>query len=191
MGSREGKAKEIINAAIRVFSKHGFDGAKMEYIAKEAGVGKGTIYEYFVSKEQLFEEMLKYSIEKYSQELKERIEQVETIERKIVKCSMLNVEVINSHRDIVQVAFEVNLLSKEMRAYCMAALNVIQEHYKEMVRAAIEKGEFRADIDEELATCCIIGTIEQFCKRRALNTARPIKEADHYAVVNILLNGLR
>jgi len=43
--SREEKQTDILKAAIRVFSEHGFDGAKMEYIAKEAGIGKGTIYE--------------------------------------------------------------------------------------------------------------------------------------------------
>ncbi|MGI6120418.1 MAG: TetR/AcrR family transcriptional regulator, partial [Desulfosporosinus sp.] len=64
-GSREQKYNEIIKAAIRVFSEHGFDGAKMEYIAKEAGIGKGTVYEYFVSKEQLFEEILKFSVEEF------------------------------------------------------------------------------------------------------------------------------
>ncbi len=42
---------EILDAATLVFGKFGFHGATMEEIAKEAGIGKGTIYGYFSSKE--------------------------------------------------------------------------------------------------------------------------------------------
>jgi len=45
---------EIIHAAIKVFSKKGMVKAKMADIAMEAGIGKGTIYEYFRSKEEVF-----------------------------------------------------------------------------------------------------------------------------------------
>ena len=47
------KRNQIIEAAIRVFSKMGFARTKMMEIAKAAGIGKGTIYEYFKSKEEL------------------------------------------------------------------------------------------------------------------------------------------
>lgn len=43
----------IIKAAIRVFSKMGFARSKMMQISETAGIGKGTIYEYFRSKEDL------------------------------------------------------------------------------------------------------------------------------------------
>lgn len=45
---------QLIDAALEVFSAHGFSAAKLEDIAKRAGVSKGTIYLYFASKEELF-----------------------------------------------------------------------------------------------------------------------------------------
>ena len=51
---KEAKKIEIIHAAIRVFSEKGMVKAKMADIALEAGIGKGTIYEYFRSKEEVF-----------------------------------------------------------------------------------------------------------------------------------------
>ena len=48
------KRDQILNAARMVFSRGGLEKGKMADIAKEAGVGKGTVYEYFQSKEKLF-----------------------------------------------------------------------------------------------------------------------------------------
>lgn len=48
------KTRRIFDAAIDVFSEHGFDKAKMDDIAAQAGVAKGTVYYHFKSKEDLF-----------------------------------------------------------------------------------------------------------------------------------------
>ena len=56
---KEAKRTALIDAALRVFSSVGFAAAKMDDVADEAGVSKGTVYLYFDSKEQLFEEMVK------------------------------------------------------------------------------------------------------------------------------------
>ena len=47
------KHQAIISAAADVFGEAGFAKARIEDIAKHASVGKGTVYEYFSSKEQL------------------------------------------------------------------------------------------------------------------------------------------
>ena len=69
MDLKEKRQEEIIQAAMNVFSKNGFESSKMEDIATEAGIGKGTIYGYFSSKRELFEEMICYNIDKYKKEL--------------------------------------------------------------------------------------------------------------------------
>jgi AcrR family transcriptional regulator len=48
------KKKAIFEAAQEIICARGFDRAKMEEIAARAGVGKGTLYNYFESKEDLF-----------------------------------------------------------------------------------------------------------------------------------------
>lgn len=48
------RPSQLIHAALEVFSEHGFAAAKLEEIARRAGVSKGTIYLYFESKEELF-----------------------------------------------------------------------------------------------------------------------------------------
>ena len=47
------KEQLILEAALKLFKEKGFSAVKINDIAKEAGVGKGTIYEYYSSKEEL------------------------------------------------------------------------------------------------------------------------------------------
>lgn len=48
------RRESILDVAIEVFGSKGFDGATVEDIAQTAGIGKGTIYLYFKSKEEIF-----------------------------------------------------------------------------------------------------------------------------------------
>jgi AcrR family transcriptional regulator len=56
------RRQAIIDAALVEFSAKGFAAARLEDIAAQAGVGKGTIYLYFADKEQLFQELIRTSI---------------------------------------------------------------------------------------------------------------------------------
>ena len=54
MRRKEGdKGNGILNAAIRVFARDGFDKAQVSAIAREAGVGTGSIYLYFAGKDDI------------------------------------------------------------------------------------------------------------------------------------------
>lgn len=55
----EAKRQQVIAAATRVFVADGFVGASMDRIALAAGVSKPTVYRYFASKEELFDEILR------------------------------------------------------------------------------------------------------------------------------------
>jgi AcrR family transcriptional regulator len=50
---------QLIEAALEVFSEHGYNAAKLDEIAHRAGVSKGTIYLYFASKEELFQAVVR------------------------------------------------------------------------------------------------------------------------------------
>ncbi|GAB6171844.1 TetR/AcrR family transcriptional regulator [Paradesulfitobacterium aromaticivorans] len=187
--AREQKRMDMIKAAIRVFSEYGFDGAKMEFIAKEAGIGKGTIYEYFNSKEALFEETIRYGVEIYRVGLEACIEQGKDIKEKLNYCCRYNIEFLRKHLDMMHMTMQVKVLSKEIRTFLIEQHQVIFQRYREMVALAKAEGELRADLDEELATFLIHGTIDQFSKHRGLKANFPL-QFDHEALVDVILKGL-
>lgn len=49
----------ILEAALHVFAQRGFEAARLDDVAKLAGVAKGTLYLYFKDKEALFEEVVR------------------------------------------------------------------------------------------------------------------------------------
>lgn len=58
----EDRPREICAAALDVFAEKGFAAAKLDEIAKRAGVSKGTLYLYFEDKEQLFRAVVRDTV---------------------------------------------------------------------------------------------------------------------------------
>ena len=53
------RREAILSAALDEFSSQGFEAARLDDVAKRAGVAKGTIYLYFRDKETLFQELIR------------------------------------------------------------------------------------------------------------------------------------
>lgn len=56
------RPKEICGAALQVFSEKGFAAAKVDEIARRAGVSKGTLYLYFEDKADLFRAVVRSAV---------------------------------------------------------------------------------------------------------------------------------
>jgi AcrR family transcriptional regulator len=57
--AQAGKREAILSGALEEFSARGFAAARLEDVARRAGVAKGTIYLYFRDKETLFQELVR------------------------------------------------------------------------------------------------------------------------------------
>lgn len=56
------RPQELLEAALAVFVERGFAAARLEEVAKRAGVSKGTVYLYFSSKEELLKALVQSAI---------------------------------------------------------------------------------------------------------------------------------
>ncbi|MCR6660419.1 MAG: TetR/AcrR family transcriptional regulator [Asticcacaulis sp.] len=54
----EVRQADILDAALEEFARHGFEGARMEDVARTARVSKGTVYLYYPTKQALFEALV-------------------------------------------------------------------------------------------------------------------------------------
>src|SRR3954447_25980759 len=57
-----GKREAILAAALEEFSTRGFAAARLDDVARRAGVAKGTIYLYFRDKQTLFQELVRMEL---------------------------------------------------------------------------------------------------------------------------------
>ncbi len=88
------KRSLIIEAAFRVFSEKGYYNAKIEEIAEEAGIGKGTVYSYFNNKQELFDTMVFWFLEEYFQKLELNIDENDDLETMISKFIRNHVNIV-------------------------------------------------------------------------------------------------
>ncbi len=70
------KKRNILQAAIPVFSEKGVANTKMIDIAKAAKIGKGTIYEYFSSKEDIFIHAFHHFFKGFEEELFAKLQEI-------------------------------------------------------------------------------------------------------------------
>ncbi|MCJ7579035.1 MAG: TetR/AcrR family transcriptional regulator [Candidatus Aminicenantes bacterium] len=71
--NKEEKKGQILEAAIKVFSKKGLNNTKISDIAEEAAIGKGTLYEYFKSKDEIFAASFYYFMGKFEEGISHRL----------------------------------------------------------------------------------------------------------------------
>ena len=56
------RPQQILDAALAEFGEQGLAGARLDDIARRAGIAKGTIYLYFANKEELFQAVVRQTI---------------------------------------------------------------------------------------------------------------------------------
>jgi TetR/AcrR family transcriptional regulator len=69
--SEKNTEQQILNAAKTVFLKKGFDGARMQEIADEAGMNKALLHYYFRSKDKLFDAIFQEAFQQFLPQISE------------------------------------------------------------------------------------------------------------------------
>jgi AcrR family transcriptional regulator len=84
----------IIRTARRLFGKHGLRKTTVDDIAREARIGKGTIYHYFESKEDIFVAVVEDEVQFLKEEVMKAVAGQATPERKLRMYILTRMKVI-------------------------------------------------------------------------------------------------
>ena len=74
---KEDRPAEITAAAFEAFAENGYDGTRVDDVARRAGVSKGLLYLYFETKEELFKAVIKSFVAPKIEALKTEVESSE------------------------------------------------------------------------------------------------------------------
>src|SRR5437868_5750323 len=77
------RSQQILDTAARLFDKRRYHEVRMEDVATQAGVAKGTLYRYFQDKEDLFIALLISATETFCREVEAAFEGVPCPEEKV------------------------------------------------------------------------------------------------------------
>lgn len=187
-GRRETSRQRIFAAAVELIAEHGFAATTVDEIAERAGVAKGTVYYNFASKASLFSELLEYGIDRMAVRLREAAEGHAPLDA-LEAVVGAELEFIGEYD-----AFARVLLAESWRTGgdWQQAARLIRERAIEVIadvlRAAVARGELRADLDVGTAASAIFGMVLTVALDwRALQPARPAEEI--HATLMALLRG--
>lgn len=159
MESRLGKRELIIDAAIQVFSTKGYYNARMEEIASIAGVGKGTIYEYFSSKLQLFQEMLEESVKVYFGEIKFLEKEDLPFAEKLSLLLAGHIQFCKEHKELTRIVFwDTEIIDEELKEWSNKMRKEKEEYMSDIIESSITKGDIKP-INPRLLTLMIGGLL--------------------------------
>jgi AcrR family transcriptional regulator len=144
--------ERVLEAAKTVFSAGGSE-ASLEAVAKRAGVGIGTLYRHFPTREALFEAVYRREVDQLSdlaEKLKSAPEPVDAL-RLWLKA---NVELVATKKGMISALALAVQASSELYAYSFESLT---KAIGTLLDRAVAAGEIRADIKSEDLLRALIG----------------------------------
>ena len=193
---KEEKNRALIDAALAVFSRVGFAAAKMDDVAREAGVSKGTVYLYFDSKEQLFEEMVKANMAPLMTEIAENLSRpsISATERLKSHMRFFYTKILNTNRRQIMrlIMAEGPNFPHLAEFYHANVLSRGQAVIKAIIQQGVESGEFRSMQGHGLAQNIAAGALVAGIWKLVFEPFQPL-DLDAYfdTHVDLILNGLK
>ena len=109
MINKEEFKKKIIITAGQIFSRYGFKKTTMDEVARALKMGKSSIYYYFESKEEIFEEVVLYEANVLRNELTTAIKSVESPIGKMEKYVFVRMKAFEKLSNYYNAIFDKNL----------------------------------------------------------------------------------
>ena len=157
--------EHILDAALKLFSEKGFHNVSMQEIAKESEFSVGTLYNFFESKEQLFEELIKTGVEKICLILVPILDSNKDEKTKISEFFQAHVDLIEKNIGLIRLyisQYGKNTVSTpEIQQISSAFKTIVSEKLTNIIREGIKKQHFR-QIHPEIVTLSIRSTLEAF-----------------------------
>ena len=156
------KRRQILDAAVRVFARQGFNGCRVADIADEAGVAYGLVYHYFRSKDEVLDTLFLERWDVMLQVIRDLDAQDVAPRDKLYAITSFIVDSYRHDPELMKVIIvEVTRAANSFGAAHIADINRAYRLIEGIVGDAQRSGEFRAGISPEFAAMAFYGAIEQ------------------------------
>lgn len=152
---KERTRREIYEAGMRLFARHGFDAATISDICEEADVGRGTFFLHFPSKAALLYEFNQRVGEDFQASLSEpRASAREEL------CALVDhmATALVSQAEIMSAMLAEFFASPETLGAASEQGKALPELVAELIRRGQARGEFGRRVDARLAAAAFLGT---------------------------------
>ena len=164
---KKAKKMEILHVAMQVFAQKGVVKTKMIDIATAAGIGKGTIYEYFSSKEDIFKTAFIFFFQSMDQTIRDALsktndplQQLHLLVEKSFESMLHGGE---NFAEIMMDFWAEGVRNKDKEVLDTIDLKGVYSRYRKMIKgildSGIKQGVFK-EMDSKMVASVFIGTLD-------------------------------
>ena len=157
--ANQAKYNQILDALQKILLRKNIQSVSVSEIAQEAGIGKGSVYYYFPSKDAIYEALIERNYEKPLETARNLA--VQTDVSPFTRMAMLFQACRNSSAEFLRKESSSNLPSVQERAYVHQKylthlVQSLKPWLTSIIRQGIERGEIHFDQPDALAEIVLI-----------------------------------
>lgn len=156
---RESVRRRLLDTAARSFGESGFDGARIDAISAGAGFAKGTVYNYFASKQDLFGAVIEEGARRAAGRFRDA-DPGGSIRARLLAVAEADVSVVREDEAFIKV------LVREAMSFRPETYSIIAAHLLPYVSAVagilrdgVDRGTVRSDTPVERLALMFVGTL--------------------------------
>ncbi len=188
------KKERIYQTAVQLFSEYGYDGLPVDRLCREAGISKGSFFQYFPSKTHLLEFavlMFDDYLARWVAELRQGETAVFSRDRLLYLYQAL---VLNARLQRSEQKFYLFVTHALDHTGVMLEGIDLERHFREYVREIVERGEktgeIRGDFKVDLTVYLVSTVIEAFLRRQFSGRRMPLSQTEEY-LISFLFDGIK
>lgn len=154
----EKRRRQIVEAAVQVFSERGFHGARMDDIVEQSGLSKGALYWYFESKDQLIDTILDDFFEQELVLLRAAVSASGSVEQRLRAFVTILIQDMQEVPGFMPIAFEFYAAATRQSP----VRETMQRHFRDyraalvsLLDQGVESGELKAVDTKGLAVAML------------------------------------
>ncbi len=157
---KEAQKQRIIRAAIRVFGRYGYHKSTVSQVARQADMGRGTLYWYYKSKEDIFRSIVQQFMSEATEKINRQLQTNISFESKIKGFIRDWLELATREEDIARIMYSV--FSQSHGKFAQEMLKSVKKMYLDIIEILkncfareILKGQMRPADTRRLARLLI------------------------------------
>ncbi len=156
----------ILRAATEVFAEQGFNSVTVAAIADRAGIGKGTVYEYFSSKDELLFAVFEWMNEGIFDRIHGLIEVAGTTLERLRSLLDLGAQITREQMEMQAVVLDFWSASRGTKVEerynqaCLATFRSYRRLVANVIREGQAAGEIRSNIDPEAVATMVVAAMD-------------------------------
>lgn len=181
----------ILDAAIKVFARHGYNQSTVSKIAKEAGVADGTIYLYFKNKDDILVQFFSYKTKQVFERFRLEVGRGGNSIEKLRNLVRLHLSEFQRDRNVAIVyQAETHRISRRAEAQIKEMSKMYLDIIAEIVETGQAEGLIRKDLYLGLVKRFIVGAVDEVINTWLHSGGRYDLVSMADPLIDLFLNGI-